>query len=546
MLIPQASPTPRLLLRNSSPMVIAEAAAGIAVVAAEDNSFQALGYRQTVKPAAQGGKANANGFRFRNGGIRALARTFRGKPFLTAHDRGDVRARGGTINDAFASEMPGDLEMAIYFDITAQSAWAIEGLKNGTIDRFSFGVMPSGEAMCTVHGVPVWSTDECWCWPGETVLDSKGAEVTAEWEHEAGVGMELSAVNVPAVDGTGIVDNRADRPSLQFVEGRELELAALSKLCGRTKPWAERDAARVSAAVPGVFARADAPVTLCATPAFAKDDRVECLVNHMPKMKGMRGAVKIANEGTPPYYGVRFDDQDAMPGTHKWLAENEIKAEPQEGGSPAKMTASTMASDETRMPMKDRELFCKSLGLPVTATDEELFARGNTLSNEAAQAGVLKAQLADEAKRAQTLSDERDAAHVDTELVRLKATRTVSDEVVASLRTAAKTSRTSFDSSLALVERSAPVLNAAPPIGSAPVLQSNGAEAATPGVLTFGADGPDAFESNRTNANMPILMKSCGVSPDDIRKYGARKFSVEPKLRDLINNTAARGDRFGV
>jgi hypothetical protein len=61
-------------------------------------------------------------------------------------------------------------------------------------------------------------------------------------------------------------------------------------------------------------------------PGFSKGASVECLVNHMPGMKGMSGTIAIAREGTPPYYGVRFDDQKAMPGVHKWLAEDEIKA----------------------------------------------------------------------------------------------------------------------------------------------------------------------------------------------------------------------------
>lgn len=70
-----------------------------------------------------------------------------------------------------------------------------------------------------------------------------------------------------------------------------------------------------------------------AQPSFAVGDHVECLVNHMPGMKGMTGIIAIAREGTPPYYGVKFDDQDAMPGVHKWLAQDEIKAAPSDAGT---------------------------------------------------------------------------------------------------------------------------------------------------------------------------------------------------------------------
>lgn len=63
-----------------------------------------------------------------------------------------------------------------------------------------------------------------------------------------------------------------------------------------------------------------------AAPAYAIGDRVKATADHMPGMAGMVGTVEIANEGTPPYYAVRLDDQKAFPGTHKWLAEDELQA----------------------------------------------------------------------------------------------------------------------------------------------------------------------------------------------------------------------------
>jgi hypothetical protein len=59
--------------------------------------YSIMGYRQTEKPASQGGRANENGFRFRHKALRAIARTARNQPFITGHNWGDVRARGGTI-----------------------------------------------------------------------------------------------------------------------------------------------------------------------------------------------------------------------------------------------------------------------------------------------------------------------------------------------------------------------------------------------------------------------------------------------------------------
>jgi hypothetical protein len=64
--------------------------------------YSILGYRQTEQPAAKGGKANENGFRFRHKAMRAIARSARGQPFITGHNWGDVRARGGTMIDGWA------------------------------------------------------------------------------------------------------------------------------------------------------------------------------------------------------------------------------------------------------------------------------------------------------------------------------------------------------------------------------------------------------------------------------------------------------------
>lgn len=83
-----------------------------------------------------------------------------------------------------------------------------------------------------------------------------------------------------------------------------------------------------------------------AAPKYAVGDRVEATVDHMPGMKGMAGEIAIANEGTPPYYAVKFDDQDQMPGVHKWLAQNEIKPSPSS-------TKISMRAPETNSPRSE-------------------------------------------------------------------------------------------------------------------------------------------------------------------------------------------------
>lgn len=466
--IPPASRTPRLLLRNGSPIILADASVSVAAASDEstdDTRFTALGYRQTLVSAAKGGKANQNGFRFRNGGMRAMARTFRNNAFVGGHDWGDPRARGGTIEDAYAEEMPGDVEMAIYFHILLQAAWAIEGKKNGTIDRFSIGASGQGEAMCTVHNVPLWSISECWCWPGETVVGEDGTSVVAEVEWEGGIGLELSAVNVPAVDGTGIVENSWASNRIEFAADRATELKMLELAVGRTKPWDRRPTARVSAAVPeGVSTPAPAPITITSTPCD---------------------------------------------------------------------------STASRSNQMDRTLLCQSLGLPVNATDEQIAAKIKATTTAAAQSDVLRAQLDDvSAARAA----EQDAAHVDATITKLRSTHQVSDKVVASLRKVAlEHGRGSFDTNVANVEESAPALPA-----TRPVLQSDVRATETPGPgITTGGGSLDVVVMTQGNEFIAPIMRMCRVTEAQVREHGSSTFNVVPKLKELIDNTHARGDRMG-
>lgn len=74
-------------------------------------------------------------------------------------------------------------------------------------------------------------------------------------------------------------------------------------------------------------------------PKFSVGDRVQPLVSHMPGMKGMVGTVKIAREGDPPYYAIKFDDMDKV---HKWYAEDELEAA-SEGDSMGAKPSTSMA-----------------------------------------------------------------------------------------------------------------------------------------------------------------------------------------------------------
>lgn len=424
---------------------------------AENPSFTAIGYRQTKLTAFAGGKANANGFRVRNEGMASLTRTFRGQAFISGHDWGDARARGGTIRNTKLEQLENGAELGILYEIELQAAWAKEGLANGTIDRFSFGISPVGEIMCTAHCVPVWSTEDCYCWPGEMVSVDQGKDKApltgiAEFEFENANGLELSAVNVPAVEGTHIVNSSDGAAALATVLGRvHPRHAELARMGGYTQPIARRTMAA------------------CSQPVVERSNTM------------------------------------------------------------------------------DRVLLCKTLGLPETATDEQILAAMRANAGAAAQTEVLRTQLAETSERERERTVQLDAAHVDSEITRLRASRKVSDKTVANLRAAAKLSRASFDSSLAIVEEAAPEI--APAAGAQrSTLQSDAPAAVTvaPAIAALDGDGPDAFDQHATNPELGRMMRFAKLSVDHVRKHGAREWKHVPNIQELADNTAARGDRAGV
>jgi hypothetical protein len=423
----------------------------------EGTTYTIVGYRQTAEPAVRGGKANRQAIRFRNGGLRAMARTFRGQPFLTGHNWSDARARGGTVLDAWVDEVDGELLML--FEVLATEDWAIRGFESGTIDRFSIGADFVGEILCTLHDAPIWSEPECRCWPG---MEVDGQVV--EFEVEDGTGLEVSAVNVAAVDDTYVVAALGARPAeLDDATAQHLHAARVfGERCGRAHPAIDQLA--MGGAPAGGF-RAPRP-----QPRMAPDE--------------------------PP------------------------------GGN-----------------AMDRALICKQLGLAATATDEEIFQRMTTLGADAAQAGVLRAQLEQSAADRQA---ESEARHVDAELAGLQASHQVTDKVITQLRTAAAPpgGRAAFDAALALVRESAPRRPAAADPTAAPparaALQSDAKPAPGPAAAAL-EDGPDAFELTRDNPHLGRFMKAAKLSADQVRQHGARTFHVVPNLRDLAEATIQRG-----
>lgn len=147
----------------------------------------------------QDGVANRNFTRFKKSILRKLAKSFKGVPLLRDHDSGSLEARAGTVMSSSAEPIEGGLA----FDMTARitAPWAVEAVLAGNLDRFSIGWdFPGLDTLqCSACKCPAL-TGDCFHFPGDRLEDGGRAEfIFTEAE-----GVEVSAVSVPAVKGTGL------------------------------------------------------------------------------------------------------------------------------------------------------------------------------------------------------------------------------------------------------------------------------------------------------------------------------------------------------
>lgn len=142
---------------------------------------------------------NRNAIRFprKASTLRRIAKSGVGAPVLRDHDQNSVMSRGGKVlsskavkNDAGEWEFHQRLELV--------KPWAVEGVLDGTIDRFSIGWYPLGPITYSHNGEEVLGWPEYW--PGDTLEDG----TVVEWVYEDAQLIEVSCVNVPAVTGTHI------------------------------------------------------------------------------------------------------------------------------------------------------------------------------------------------------------------------------------------------------------------------------------------------------------------------------------------------------
>jgi len=138
---------------------------------------------------------NSNFYRFRDEHLPAFAASFAGQPYLRDHATYAIDARGGTVD---ASALDG---RAFVQDIRLTVPRDIEAFLNGQMDRFSIGWYWKA-ITCSVCGND-WLSRDCSHWPGQTYeVDKK--PVQCELIFEEPRGKETSAVNAPAVAGTGV------------------------------------------------------------------------------------------------------------------------------------------------------------------------------------------------------------------------------------------------------------------------------------------------------------------------------------------------------
>lgn len=148
------------------------------------------------------GQRNRNCVRFRDGAMPALGRSGRGTPFLRDHEQGDVRARGGTVQDSSTTKVgEGHYQLLQRVRLTEPSA--VERALRGLMSSVSIGWHPTGPVLCSACGTPV--LERCWHWPGDAVkLDGGETQVAIEWVFTAAELVETSEVSVPAVPTAGV------------------------------------------------------------------------------------------------------------------------------------------------------------------------------------------------------------------------------------------------------------------------------------------------------------------------------------------------------
>ena len=137
-----------------------------------------------------------NPYVFKTEDLENFASSFEGQLFLRNHDTHDIDARDGTIIE---SELVGS---AFKQTIRLTTRRGMTDFVEGKIDRFSIG-WDYDDAICSICKNSFFSRD-CTHWPGQKYKVNETKEEVCKLIFVNPTGKETSAVNTPAVDGTGI------------------------------------------------------------------------------------------------------------------------------------------------------------------------------------------------------------------------------------------------------------------------------------------------------------------------------------------------------
>ncbi len=189
--------TPTELSREEREQLIADARAGKLVSV----QVEAVTFVQRETP-------NRNLVRFSAGALRSMAPSFAGMPVLRDHAQEDSLARGGRVVESkLEDRADGAKQIRMMLELTAP--WAVEMALRGLMDRFSIGWHSTGDTVCSVCQEPMtrfwmFTFGECDHQLGESYDGN-----ICQLEFTEAEGVEVSAVSVPAVLGTGVQDIRA-------------------------------------------------------------------------------------------------------------------------------------------------------------------------------------------------------------------------------------------------------------------------------------------------------------------------------------------------
>jgi hypothetical protein len=248
---------------------------------------------------------NANHVRFRDEELPGFAASFVGVPFLRDHRVEELGARDGMV---VASKLVGN---EFHQQIRLTTERGIRDFLEGIIDRFSISWSFDG-VLCSLCGQDWFG---CEHWPGRRyslaadrrllTADSGVLQSSANSHQSSAVcelifihpiGKETSAVNTPAVAGTGLLDQLCQRKHTHFKEANIMSKQVI---------WLPNGSAHAVESLPpveGEMAQESATVLAEARALHAQiqQRRVDVLIDGSGLSPAGKEAVRLAVQGRDP------------------------------------------------------------------------------------------------------------------------------------------------------------------------------------------------------------------------------------------------------